>query len=226
MRFSSKSLLLAVLVVFLAGSSALAVPITWNTWNSSADGTMGSVSVTFDNGAALNQLISNYPSYAPSSTFADGSIVDNAPTLANNIIRLSGGTPTGGSPEVNVVTFSVPVVDPVFAIWSLGQSGIQASFDFIGATPILVAGGVSAEYGGGSILIDENRVLGNEGNGTVQFLGTYSSLSWTNPTYEYWYGFNVGMTGTEPAPVPEPGTLLLLCAGLGGLLVYRRKTRI
>ena len=34
-----------------------------------------------------------------------------------------------------------------------------------------------------------------------------------------------GSTNPNPAPVPEPSTLLLLSAGLGGLALYRRKTK-
>ena len=211
-----KQLIVALGSLALASfsSAASAAVVTWNTWNSTSTGTAGSIGVTYAGPAQA--LYTTYPSYTPTTTFADGTIVSNAPLPSNNILQI-----TGGSNAVQTLTFSQAVVNPVFAIWSLGQPGLTASFNFVGATPVFVAGGPNAEYGGSAISIVGNDVFGNEGNGTVMFVGTYSSLAWTNPAYEGWYGFNVGMT----AAVPEPQTLALMLAGLGviGLLARRRR---
>ncbi len=219
MNTSLKAALAAAACTFLIGS-AHAGPIDWNAWSSATSGSIAadSVTVTFSAGGSTDQLVSGYPSYTPASTWADGTIVGNAPTSADGIIRL-----TGGNANINTVSFSTPVVNPVMAIWSLGASGTSASFNFIGATPTFVAGGPSAEYGGSAISVSGNEVTGKEGNGTIQFLGTYSQISWTNPSYEYWYGFDVGIAGVSS--VPEPGSLALFAVGLLALgLVRRRKT--
>ena len=199
-----------------AGAPSQAATITWNAWSSNTAGTMGTVAVGFSAGGNPSAFIDDYPSWAPASSWADSTVVANAPASSDGIIQLFGGTS-----NVNTLSFSTPVLNPVIAIWSLGQPGMTASFDFIGATPVLVAGGPNAEYGGSSIWISGNNVYGAEGNGTVMFSGTYSSLSWTNPAYEGWYGFNVGMT----AAVPEPESYALMLAGLGvvGLLARRRR---
>ena len=188
---------------------AQAAPIDWNAWTSATGGTIApdSVGVTFAiaGTGSVNNLVPNYPSYTPTTTFADGTVVNNAPVPADAIIQL-----VGGNTNVNTVTFSKPVVNPVMAIWSLGAAGTQASFDFISVTPVFVSGGPSAEYGGSAITISGNDVLGAEGNGTVQFIGTFTSLSWTNPTFEDWYGFNVGIAGVGGSVgAPEPSTLAL-----------------
>jgi hypothetical protein len=195
---------------------AQAATIDWNQWTSNSTGAIGStpVTITFtgqDNGG----WYAGYPSYGPGPTWADGTVVANAPT--GGIVVLSGG-----NGNVQTVTFSQAVTNPIFAIWSLGQGGVNASFDFIGATPVFVAGGGSNEYGGSAIVVNGNSVSGNEGNGTVEFIGTYTSLSWTNPTYEYWYGFNVGITDVAPA-VPEPASIGLLLAGLTLVGLARRR---
>jgi hypothetical protein len=207
-------------IAFVAVMSGLAAGahaavIDWNTWSSSSAGsTAGGVGVTYTSSDAHN-LVSGYPTYTPTGTWADGSVVDNAPVAANGIVQIYGGTG-----NVNTLTFSTAVVNPVLAIWSLGQGGTPASFVFQGATPVFVSGGTSAEYGGAPITVLGNTVSGNEGNGTVQFLGTFNSLSWTNPQYENWYGFNVGIANA----VPEPEVYALLIAGLGlaGWLRRRR----
>ncbi len=211
-----KTITVAALLAFSAGAQA--APYYWNTWSSTTAGTIappsGTVNVTFS-GSSFGSTV-GYPSWTPAATFADGMIVDNGPVAANGIMQLTGGDST-----LNTVTFSTAVVDPVFSIWSLGPSGINASFVFTGLTPLLVSGGLSAEYAGSTIAVSGDTVSGVEGNGTVQFSGTYTSISWTNPVSEYWYGFNVGVT-----EAPEPGTSALLMAGLGLLgALARRKTR-
>jgi len=107
------------------------------------------------------------------------------------------------------------------AIWSLGQPGLTASFNFL-QTPTFVTGGPNADYGGAPISVNGNIVSGAEGNGTIQFLGTFSSLSWINRTFENWYAFTVG---TQVAAVPEPSSWLMMILGFCGVgfMASRRK---
>lgn len=212
-----KLLVAGISSLILAGSASVAsaAVVTWNTWDSTSTGTAGPINVTYAGPAVSLEL--NYPSYTPTSTFADGTIVNNAPTPANNILKIFGG-----SEAIQTLTFSQAVVNPVFAIWSLGQAGGPASFVF-GQTPTVVSGGSSTEYGGGPINLSGNTVSGQEVNGTLRFEGTFTNLTWTNPQYENWYGFNVGFESV--AAVPEPSTWAMMILGfLGvGLLAYRRK---
>jgi hypothetical protein len=201
------------LIVIGSASVAAADVITWTTWNSASSGTAGGVTVTFE-GPAVS-LQQPYPSYTPTTTFSDGFIVDNAPTPANGILQIFGG-----SLATQTLTFSDALVNPVFAIWSLGQPGITASFVF-DQTPTFVSGGPNAEYGGTAIDVFGNVVSGQEANGTVQFVGTFTSLTWTNPQSENWYGFNVGYQSA----VPEPSTWAMMILGFAGIgfMAFRKR---
>jgi PEP-CTERM motif len=210
---------LAIVLVAAAGS-AQAGEISWNTWTSNTSGSITVGSTPISVGFATTNYsadIANYPSWTPSKSYADGTIVDNAPVASNGIIQLLGGTDA-----LNTLSFSTPITDPVVAIWSLGSGGAPASFVF-GATPTFVAGGPSAEYGGSAITVSGDVVSGAEGNGTVEFIGTFSSITWTNPQFEDWYGFNVGVAGV--ASVPEPSTFVLTLAGVACLGLTRAVRR-
>jgi hypothetical protein len=212
-----KFLIAGLASIIVAGSAtvASAAVVTWTTWTSSSAGNAGPIDLTYAGPA--QSLKSPYPSYLPATTFADGTTVNNAPTSANGILQIFGG-----NTSTQTVTFSEAVVNPVFAIWSLGQGGVDASFVF-DQTPTFVSGGPNAEYGGVAITVSGNTVHGQEANGTVQFLGTFTSLSWTNPVFENWYGFNVGFESV--AAVPEPSTWAMMILGFAGVgyMTYRRR---
>jgi len=112
----------------------------------------------------------------------------------------------------------------VMAIWSLGAGGAPASFVFSATEPFTIeSGGPSVEFGGSSITAAGNVVNGNEGNGTIQFNGTFTQITWTNPQFEFYYAFTVGVPGTAPA-IPEPGTYATLGTGLLAIAVLLRRT--
>ena len=202
-----------VLGLTLASSAASAETVYWNTWSSDSAGQIlaagGSIGISFST-TNFRAVVANYPSWTPTSTFSDGNVVANGPVASNGIMQLTGGTTA-----LNTLTFSVPVDNPVIAIWSLGQSGVPTTFEFSSATPTLVSGGSNAEYGGASVSVSGNIVTGVEGNGTVLFEGRFTELQWTNPVAENWYGFNVGIMQA----VPEPGQMALFGVGLGLLLL-------
>lgn len=219
-RLNKTAVTVMAVIGFTTAMPASAAVIDWAAWSSpvvsatagSANGVAGGVGISYS--GELESLQANYPSYGPNGTF-NGGTVDNAPPQANGIIQIYGGNAN----QVNIITFSQAVTNPVFAIWSLGQGGINASFNF-NATPTFESGGPSSEYSGLPISVVGNVVSGLEGNGTVQFTGTFNSLSWTNPTFENWYGFTVGV-----AAVPEPETYGMMLMGLGviGFVARRRR---
>jgi hypothetical protein len=224
-----------------AAQPASAAVVFWTDWTSAtvgsptggaAAGTIalpGGVTITVSysgevaseteiNGTAT----SGFPSWLPASTFADGTVVQDAPAF-RDIIAQNGGPGTG----VNTITFSQPITDPVMAIWSLGSGGDNANYTFTAAEPFtIIAGGPSNEFGGSTIVPNggADSVTGSEGNGTLQFIGTFSQITFTNTNSEVWYGFTLGVDGLAP-PAPEPSTWAMMLLGLAGLgfAGYRRR---
>jgi hypothetical protein len=172
--------------------------------------------VTASYSGELRSLPAPYPSYTPVATFSGGT-VSNAPAPADGIVQIFGGADTG----THTITFSSAVLNPVLAIWSLGQPGLLAQFAF-DQTFTIQSGGPNAEYGGSAITALGNTVSGVEGNGVIQFSGSVTSISWTNPIFENWYGFTVGV---PVAAVPEPETYALMLAGLALLGARARRRR-
>jgi hypothetical protein len=197
----------ALSVALLAyATSFIALPASattvWTTWTKATIGTPGSASGTL-NGSEVKYAgeVLNYNTTgtadiwaSPASSFVGGTSTAS-PDTPNDAIYLQGQA------VKNTITFSTPVVNPVFAIWSLGNPSAGASFTF-DATPTFEAGGPDA-YGGSAISVSGNVVSGHEGSGVVQFTGTFSSISWTD-TPEYYYAFTVGATN---AAAPEISSL-------------------
>jgi hypothetical protein len=234
MSFTSRSTLTALLALvcgigLLTVRPAHAAAIIWDTWTKATSGESSGYAsasiassptpVTISYAGEVESLELSYPSWDPSSSYIGGT-VSNGPPQSGNSIQLFGG-----NSNVDTLTFSTPITNPVMAIWSLGSSIKTAQFDFTSTEPFTIeAGGPNREYGGSSIYTSSSTpsvVYGTEGNGVIQFNGTYSSITWTNPIFENWYGFTVGIA----AVVPEPASLSIV-AGIGLLAMRRPRSLI
>jgi hypothetical protein len=192
-----------------------ATPSTGTSGNGSASGSVAGVGVSYSGELIADVINGTSNIWSPNTSFTGGTVTAS-PSVVGDDLRLDGAF-TG----TNTITFASPVTNPLFAIWSLGNGGNPASFTF-GATPTLEAGGPSSGFGGSSITVLGNVVSGVEGNGVVQFTGTFSSISWTD-TPEFFYAFTVGVNG--PSAVPEPTSLTFVGLGLAGLMWHLRKRR-
>jgi MYXO-CTERM domain-containing protein len=131
--------------------------------------------------------------------------VENAPPPVD-LVQLSGG-----QNQTYVVELSEPIKDPTMAIVSLGQASLPTDYDFDAPFEIVSQG---AGYWGGTDTaleaVEGDILRGSEGHGTIRFLGTFGTFSWTVPTPESWHGFTFGIRTTErlePTPVVDAGGL-------------------
>ena len=155
----------------------------------------------------------------PSTPYISTQVENALP--GTDILQLSGGLN-----QTYRVTLSESIKDPIMAIVSLGRTSVPTTYDFDSPFAIVSQGG--GYFGGGPTALSQepgNVLLGREGHGTIQFVGTFDTFSWTVPTPEQWHGFTFGIRTTERLePIPEPGTVVLMLAGLVTLgFIHGRK---
>jgi PEP-CTERM motif len=216
--------------VLLAGPSAQAQTINWTDWTSATAGAPGSaagsivggINVTYTGHLFGAQTSGGAAVWTPSATYTSATVT-NAPTPVNDVLEVG----LGSDALTQTITFSSPVTNPVMSILSLGFFGNPTSWTFDRPFSILSSGAgfFTGSNPVGSFAQSLGNVLtGDEGNGTVQFIGTFTSISWTTLNGESWTGFTVGAP-IVAASAPEPGTLALLSLGIVGGIVARRRRK-
>jgi hypothetical protein len=178
--------------------------VYWTNWSvvtsgqpGSAEGTIlapsGNVQVTYGGELRPDSETQTGTSnvWNPITSYTSATVKNGPPNAG--IIALSGA-----GELTQTITFSAPVRDPLVAVWSIGfgSLGIPATWEF-DTPPAVLSVGPSATWPFGSKLtVTGNSVTGNEGNGVLQFFGTFTSLSFTVPTPEIapgYSGFTVGI---------------------------------
>ncbi|WVH09969.1 MAG: hypothetical protein EoVTN8_1486 [Fluviibacter phosphoraccumulans EoVTN8] len=115
-----------------------------------------------------------------------------APTSSDIVAFSDLGTRT--------LTFSTEVQNLYFAFVSMNGNGYRFDMDF----DILSQATTTRGYWGAGeaqkreVVIDgvtyyELYAVTGEPHGVIRFKGAFSSVSWLNPTTEYWHGFTVGI---------------------------------
>jgi hypothetical protein len=255
---TTKLLALTGLLLATAASSHAAITSSWVEWDAPgsypgffpgglfpyayASGTTGSITMPDNSVVGVTLSGEIMGSYGASAFGTRGNsfwsnanyngntyISTNVPALPTNSDRIG----VAGSALPNqVLTFSSPVSNILMNIWSLGDDqGNMGTWVF--SQPFVILSQNAGQYPVPFALQAEanNTLNGYEGAGTIQFLGTFSELSWEVVNPEVYAVWNIGVTSAnapDPSPVPEPGQVaasLLLLAGIGGYVwMKRRKT--
>jgi hypothetical protein len=195
-------------------------PVTVNFAATFANGSKGNLFFAQTNGGT------NY--WVPDAPYKS-SEVSNAPP-DSDILAL-----VGGENQIYTVTLSEPIKDPVMAIVSLGQPSVPTTYDF--DSPFTIVSQGVGFWGGGPNALQKQPgdvLLGNEGHGTIKFVGTFSTFSWVVPTPESWHGFTFAIRTTEAldpgTPIPMPPAVWMGLATMGGVgavaLMRRRSSRL
>lgn len=218
-------ILFALLFVISGVISTSAAPIMWTDWDEygshpagTAAGkiTTGTGSINVGLSGIISGIYQNTSWWSPATTFT------GLTAPSDMVTEHYRGT-------VNL-TFDKPVEDIYIALFSVGNSaGAPIIYDF--NTPIeVISSGPSDNFaGGGFATVGADYIIGAESNGILKLAGTFTGLTFTidGPGDEWWHGFNIGVDSiaSDPSPVPEPSTALLLGIGLAGTAYAGRRMR-
>ena len=193
-HFRPLAIALAAAATFAsAGAGAQSLPTAWADWTSTDGLTTASGTLMLPSGAVKVKFKGPTLYFAQvdegDTDYWSGAAYDitGAPP-GSDILAFKGGT----DKEVYKITFSRPVTNPVMAVMSLGRSGIPTRYVF-GQVPTLLSSG--AGFFGGCetcLTVKKKTLTGTEGHGVVQFIGTYSAISWKQPDFEFWHGVTIG----------------------------------
>ena len=113
----------------------------------------------------------------------------------------------GGNTSSYVITFSEPVQDPIMDILSLGNGGDDAVYDFDKPFQIISEG--RGWWGGCADaclnILPGEQLQGWEGHGTIRFIGSFPTFSWSAANGEFWHAFTLGVRGAADPNVDHDG---------------------
>jgi hypothetical protein len=221
----------------LLGSFAMAQTVNWVNWTapgsypssvsgggatinyaSGANGTLTLPNSTAVTATLTGEVISQscfttngcgWGSWAglPSGTYTSSVVPSIPPT--NNLIAQSGY-----ANPAHTLTFSQPISNVVMDIYSLGNPSAASAYQFTQDFTILSQDSRCVPSTGYYCLVKSGLTLtGKEGSGTIQFLGTYSAVTWTVTVPEFYSGFNIGVSSVN-ASTPAP-TVTAVSPGSG-----------
>jgi hypothetical protein len=178
------------------------------------------VTVTYHGPSAFVQTNGSGTNYwtGPAYTFDN----ENHAPPTTDIIALSQAGP-------KTITFSRPVSNVYMAL--ISWNGNSGTFD----QPFEIMSEGQGFWGNGTFNVTGSPPFTSftgtgEPHGIIRFTGTFSSVSFTDGTNEFWHGFQIGIGALATPPtggVPEPSTWALMLLGFGAVgWAMRRRTSV
>lgn len=231
--FSMKLALAAAATLALSAvPTQAAVSVTWVDWTEAdADtvvGTLGEggATATFNSpqgfGFVQTNGGTNYwteDSPAPYTGGTGPNAPSNAPGTPDIIALSTGGTKT--------ITFSQAISGLYLALVSWNGNGATFDQDFEIVSQgdgYWGSGGLFEKVPGSTPGSYTLLGVSGEPHGVIYFPGTFTSLTFTDNTNEFWHGVTIGI-GAFAQPVPEPATWGMMIAGFGAAGVAMRRRR-
>lgn len=138
-------------------------------------------------------------SWAPYPIGTSAYTSTESPTEITGAAMLAASGDTLEQYKAHTLSFGQDVENAVMPLWSLGQPGTVGELTFSQPFIVLSDNGLLTKEP------DETegyKISGEEGNGVIQFLGTYDEISWVVTGVEVWHGMSIGLTTPDN---PEAG---------------------
>lgn len=210
-RFRQLFISLVVVVMFCGfGGVALATPFTNGSFDSGFSGWSGS-------------FVDPFTVVDPGATSPQFSLsgVNSAAQLMNNdtdwIVTLFQGF------TVDSLTNSANTLNLSFSIkWQPTDTGLDSVSATIGGIDLLAGATASQLLSGANLTVDVTSLAGS-----VAELGfTIMDGDWLTPDFLWVDNIAFNQVAPDSAPVPEPGTFVLLAAGFAGLVFVRNCKKV
>jgi hypothetical protein len=219
-----KSKLAATVVAITVVMPSHAIQVIWADWQSAttttatgslATSTPISISFSSPSGFGFVQTGSGTNFWTepnPASRPYTGGVVANAPPAAELVALSTAGPKT--------ITFGQPISGLYLAI--ISWNGNAAQFN----QPFQIISSGQGYWGSGTITLGANNTFVGTGepHGILYFPGTFSSLTFSDTSNEFWHGLSVGVEGLAPVvPEPSTGAMFAIALGLAAALTARRR---
>lgn len=216
--------LLIVCGVTAAAAHRADAAVEWVDWQAATQNFPSSVSsgqflgsgtsVTYNGSSLFTQVNGGTDYWAPSAPYLSAG-VPNAPHT--DIVGVVDFAAT------HSITFGSAVTNPYMAIVGLGSSSVNTQWVFDSSFTIL-SQGVGFFGGPGTLTaLPGNTLDGAEGSGVIQFIGTFTSISWTVVNGEQPWSDADNIVGITVGLVPAPGGVAAMLLA-GSLALRRRRT--